>query len=201
MSNRESDSQPAGGDSGGPPDLLALMRDLSVRLDKAEDPQAMMAQVIDGLAALRTEIEQTDADALFRSPEAQAKLHELAAQLGIEHETLEDADLARASQAAQQAKPDMSAALGALMGMLQEVTRGAKSMDDLAQALDEKTGGAYSQYRAKQQAETIDRVATRARQSATRSAQQVKPDLDVSEWLRQMRADAGEDQPKSNPEE
>lgn len=154
-------------------ELFRQIGALGRELDRSDDPQAAAERVAVSLEALRAQLAGLDAGqdaeaAFVRATAAIARMRDELQAAGAD-----DAPLA-----------DLEDALA----------RGG-SAEAAARALDERTGGAFSRYRAANEARALEAIKRDARANAERGARQVKPDLDLGDTFAPGAADAaGEDE-------
>ncbi len=140
-------------------ELFKQIDALGKQIDASADPPAAAAQAAQSLEQLRAVIAQMDAgddaEASFVQASAALKqMREAVGNAGAEDVTLVD---------------------------FESTLRQDKSADEMAQSLDEQTAGAFSRYRAANEAKAMDDVRKAAQAHAEQSARQVKPNLDFSD--------------------
>lgn len=155
-----------------PTDMIAEMFKqigaLGRQIDASDDPQAAAAHVAQSLEQLRDVIAQIDA-----GEDAQAALAQATAAIEEMREELQKAGV------------DGDALANALTPTLSHPSTGSgereQSADEMAQSLDEQTAGAFSRYRAANEAKAMEGIRKNAQANAEQSAKQVKPNLDFSD--------------------
>lgn len=135
-------------------ELFKQIGALGKQIDASADPQAAAAQVAQSLAQLRDVIVQMDA-----GDDAEAAFAQVAAAIKQMREELKKAGV-----------------------------DGDEIADDLTQALtptlsqgERELGGAFSRYRATNEAKAMDEIRKNAQAHAEQSARQVKPNLDFGD--------------------
>ena len=140
-------------------ELFAQIGALGKQIDQSADPQAAAAQVAQSLEQLRAVIAAMDAG--------------------------DDAEMAfaQATAAIAQAREALGTAGGEdkALADLENTLKQDKSADEMAQSLDEQTAGAFSRYRAANEAKAMEEIRQNAKANAEKGAQQVKPNLDFSD--------------------
>lgn len=149
-------------------ELFRQIGALGLELDRSDDPRAAAERVARSLEALRAQLADLDAG--------------------------EDAEsaFARAAAAIERMRAEMKTAGAddAPLAHLEDALARGSGADDAARALDERTSGAFSRFRAANEARAMEAIKRDARANAERGARQVKPNLDLGDT-----GASGEDEP------
>lgn len=142
-------------------ELFQQIGALGRQIDQSADPQVAASQVAQSLEALRAMIDGMDAgeDAAAAFAQATAAIEQM-------REGLKDAGVDGDAFA-----NDLSQALTPALSQADQGERGL--------------GGAFSRFRAANEAKVMDDIREAAKANAEQSARQVKPDLDFSAVLKQ----------------
>ena len=149
-------------------ELFKQIGALGRQIDASANPQAAATQVAQSLEQLRAMIAEMDAGedaeaALTQAAAAIAQMREGLKGAGVEDETLVE---------------------------LEDALKRDKSAGETVQSLDAQTDGAFSRYRAENEAKAMDEIRKEAQANAQRSAKQVKPTLDFSDVTKRAQEDA-----------